>query len=148
MSFSKFFSSIGVVGATASSVGIAFQGVRQAGLIPSDLSASNIDETVMTIALRNQHYKPVSQSQRDAVISELAEASRSSLVLYCFICLKHEGKDVIGVGLEKIELWHEIFDEKLAARGVPSEIRYGYGINSYLDSFKSLIASPQLSVLL
>jgi hypothetical protein len=137
-----------VVGMTASSVGIAFKGARLAGQIPNDLCAANIDESVMMIALRNQHYKPVSQIQRDAVISELAKASRSSLILYCFICLKHEGKDVIGVGLEKIELWHEIFDEKLAARGVPIEIRYGYGINSCSDSLKSLIASQQLSVLL
>lgn len=148
MSLSKFFSSIGVVGVTASSVGIAFQGVRLAGLIPSDFCASNIGESVMMIALRNQHHKPVSQIQRDAVISELAKASRSSLILYCFICLKHEGKDVIGVGLEKIELWHEIFDERLAARGVPIEIRYGYGINSCSDSLNSLIASQQISVLL
>jgi len=102
----------------------------------------------MMIALRNQHSKPVSQIQRDDVIRELAKASRSSLILYCFICLKHEGKDVIGVRHEKIELWHEIFDEKLAARGVPTEIRYGYGVNSCSESLKSLIASQQLSVLL
>jgi hypothetical protein len=132
MGFLKFISAFGTVGLTASNAAIVFQRLVKHNCIRDNYDNEGEEYTtlaIIAVAELAQGSKPTSNTKKSAILNEFEKARYKSLIYYTCICLKHES-NAKNIPIKTWDVWVEVIDQKLTKRGVPKQLRYGFGVET------------------